>query len=269
MSEWTEIIDAVIDNLELMKELGSRTVELDPDLLQELLSTPQLATPAPPQAVNITPLPTLKTSDQSTLDPAVVTQRLQELAAQAQSCQLCPLSDKRTTPILGQGKEVKPDIMFIGDAPDPADQQSGNAFSGATGELLTRMINAMGYKLDEVFITNICKCAPPDNTLPKIEELQKCIPLLEGQIKTVQPKVIVLFGDLAARSILGVKTGTGLSLFQWGTFNNIPTMPIYHPRYILRFEALGDAAALRKSKLEVWNALKKVVAHLGRPLPKA
>jgi DNA polymerase len=157
--------------------------------------------------------------------------------------------------------------MFIGEAPGADEDLQGLAFVGAAGQLLAKMIAAMGYSRSDVFIANICKCRPPNNRTPQPEEMQKCLPFLREQIRIIRPKVIVLLGGTAIKGLLDTQTGVSRLQGQWTQYNGIPVMPTYHPAYILRFESLGNSEGSKTAKTQVWNALKLVLALLGKPVP--
>jgi DNA polymerase len=195
-------------------------------------------------------------------------QELAAIAARAEACETCVLRRQRNRCVPGQGNPLSPDVMFIGEAPGADEDRAGEAFVGAAGHLLTKMITAMGYTRDDIFIANICKCRPPGNRTPAPEEMQACLPFLREQIRIVQPKVIVLLGGTAIRGLLDTQVGVTRMQGQWTRYDGIPVMPTYHPAYILRFESLGDAAGLKRAKTEVWHALKLVLAQLGRSVPK-
>ncbi len=157
--------------------------------------------------------------------------------------------------------------MFIGEAPGQDEDRQGLAFVGAAGQFLNKMIHAMGYTRDDIFIANICKCRPPNNRTPQSDEMQTCLPFLREQIRIIRPKVIVLLGATAIKGLLDTQVGVTRMQGQWTRYEGIPVMPTFHPAYILRFESFGDMAGLKKAKTEVWHALKLVLAHLGKPVP--
>jgi len=270
MSEWTAIIDDVIDHVNLLKELGERTAEFDPAVLAAL-GTPAPAKPpaAAPRSVvpQSAPLPAFGSEKPSVLPPEPLPAELSPearqktllaIAAQAEACAACALQQNRTKSVPGQGNPDSPDVMFIGEAPGYDEDQQGLAFVGAAGQLLTKMIAAMGYRRDEVFIANICKCRPPGNRTPLPEEMQKCLPFLRAQIAVVRPKTIVLLGGTAIKGLLDTQVGVNRMQGQWTQYEGIPVMPTFHPSYLLRFEP---------AKHDAWRALKLVLARLGKPVP--
>ncbi len=275
MSEWTDIIDGLADHLALLKELGARSIEVEPAVIRALAARSgaaaaplPAAVPAPPGRPAATAPPAARPSATPVLTPAQRRQELAAIAARAEACETCALRRQRNRCVPGQGNPLSPDVMFIGEAPGADEDRAGEAFVGAAGLLLTKMIAAMGYTRDDVFIANICKCRPTGNRTPAPEEMQACLPLLREQIRIVQPKVIVLLGGTAIRGLLDTQVGVTRMQGQWTRYDGIPVMPTYHPAYILRFESLGDAAGLKRAKTEVWHALKLVLAQLGRSVPK-
>ena len=283
MSDWTAIIDDVIDHVSLLKELGERTVEIDPAVLRAFAAAAVPATSAArgsaaAQPVSPTPaaraeaaLPafSLATSGaavstapdaSSALSPEARRNALADIAARADLCDACPLRQNRTKSVPGQGNPNSPDVMFIGEAPGYDEDQQGLAFVGAAGQLLTKMIAAMGYTRDDIFIANICKCRPPGNRTPQPEEMLKCLPFLREQIRIIRPKVIVLLGGTAIKGMLDTQVGVNRIQGQWTQYEGIPVMPTFHPSYLLRFEP---------AKHDAWRALKLVLAHLGKPVPGA
>ena len=282
MSDWTAIIDDVIDHVSLLKELGERTVEIDPTVLRAFAAAAVPASvprggaavqPASsgPAARTEAALPAFSLSAagaaapapsdaSSVLSPEARRSALADIAKRADLCDACPLRQNRTKSVPGQGNPNSPDVMFIGEAPGYDEDQQGLAFVGAAGQLLTKMIAAMGYTRDDIFIANICKCRPPGNRTPLPEEMLKCLPFLREQIRIIRPKVIVLLGGTAIKGMLDTQVGVNRIQGQWTQYEGIPVMPTFHPSYLLRFEP---------AKQDAWRALKLVLAHLGKPVPGA
>ncbi len=169
-------------------------------------------------------------------------------------CRRCPLSKTRHHIVFGQG-EPSAEVMFIGEAPGAEEDRRGVPFVGAAGELLTKMLKAMGLRRKDVYISNILKCRPPNNRDPLPEEVAVCLPFLDAQIKAIEPRIIVTLGRVAAQTLLD--TQASLSSLR-GTFHNykgISLMPTYHPAYLLR-RPEGKRAA--------WHDLKLVMAEMDR-----
>ena len=278
MSDWTTIIDDVKEHVTLLKELGVRSVEFPPGFLAAWDKA--VSNPTPPPVAVTRPAPTPPKKFTLPAVPAEVGQpaaarpeerrkALADIAERVKVCAGCPLhAAGRTNVVPGQGNPDSPDVMFIGEAPGEEEDKQGLAFVGAAGQFLTKMIEAMGYTREQVFIANICKCRPPRNRAPEEEEMKKCLPFLREQISVIRPKVIVLLGGTAIKGILNSQTGVTRIQGVWTAYEGIPVMPTYHPSYVIRFEKSGDAAGMKVVKLQVWNALKQVLARLGKPVPQ-
>jgi len=169
-------------------------------------------------------------------------------------CQRCKLAKGRKNIVFGQGNPHAA-LMFVGEAPGGDEDEQGLAFVGKAGQLLTRIIEAMGMTREEVFIANILKCRPPQNRNPEPDEVLACHPFLEKQIATIRPKVIVGLGKFGAQWLL--KTAEPITRLRGrlGQFQGITVMPTYHPAYLLRTP---------EAKKEVWEDMKVVRELLGR-----
>ena len=181
---------------------------------------------------------------------------LKEVAASAAACARCRLGETRTRSVPGQG-DPHPEVMFIGEAPGEEEDLQGLAFVGAAGQLLTRMIMAMGFSREQVFIANICKCRPPGNRPPEPDEMEACLPFLRAQIAALRPKVIVALGGTALFGLLQIK-GITRQRGTWLKYEDIDLMPTFHPSYLLRTPS---------AKREVWADLQEVLKRLGRTPP--
>lgn len=191
-----------------------------------------------------------------------VTATLSALADEIAHCRRCALHNTRTNTVPGQGNP-QPDLMFIGEAPGEDEDLQGKAFVGRAGQLLTRIIEAMGFTRAEVFIGNILKCRPPNNRKPAPEEMQVCLPFLQAQIAALRPRVIVALGATAVEGLLQPGPDFRISHVRgkWHEFSGIPLMPTYHPSYLLRNPI---------AKKDVWIDMQEVLRRLGRqPPPRA
>ncbi len=174
-------------------------------------------------------------------------------------CKRCPLSSGRRTIVFGEGSpEAR--LMFVGEGPGADEDREGRPFVGRAGQLLNRMINAMGLDRSQVYIANVVKCRPPGNRDPEPVEIQTCLPFLEAQINAISPQVIVGLGRIAVGSLLGRKISLTKTRGSFYYVNGIPFMPTYHPSFLLRKEPE------RKWKAEAWEDLKKVMAQLDLPI---
>ncbi|MEM7391741.1 MAG: uracil-DNA glycosylase [Verrucomicrobiota bacterium] len=180
-----------------------------------------------------------------------------EIAARIAQCTLCPLCETRTNTVPGQGAR-RPEIAFVGEGPGADEDRQGLAFVGKAGQLLTKIIEAMGYTRDEVWIGNIVKCRPPGNRTPLPDEMEACIPYLREQLALLKPKVIVCLGATAVKGLLKTQSGITRLRGNWMSFEGIHVMPTYHPAYLLRNP---------DGKRDVWDDMKLVLDHLGRKAP--
>lgn len=144
--------------------------------------------------------------------------------------------------------------MFIGEGPGKDEDEQGEPFVGAAGQLLTKMIQAMGLAREQVYIANVVKCRPPNNCDPEPDEVAACEPFLKEQIAAIKPTVIVALGRHAAQTLLRDSTPITRMRGKWREYEGIPLMPTYHPAYLLRSPA---------DKRPVWDDLKNVMARLG------
>ena len=276
MNDIDQIIDQVSDYLRYKAECGERVVEVEREALVALRAGVGAAVAAPThlksQISNLTEsnsvppstLPPLNTSTPRPPDlptsrpPDLPTSRppdlqtLAAIAAECEACRACGLVDGRNKVVPGQGCADSPPIMFIGEAPGADEDEQGLAFVGRAGQLLTKMIAAMGYTRDEVFIANICKCRPPGNRTPTPQEMAACIPFLKRQVAIVRPRFIVALGNTAILGLLG-ETGILRIHGKWRQFEGIPLMPTMHPAYLLRNPS---------AKRACWEDLKLVMAKL-------
>jgi DNA polymerase len=139
--------------------------------------------------------------------------------------------------VFGAGSPVA-ELMLIGEAPGAEEDKQGLPFVGAAGELLTKIIQAMDMRRDDIYIANILKCRPPGNRDPQPDEIAACRGFLERQIELIQPKVIVALGRIAAQALLGNDGPLGQMRGQWYSVQGVPTMVTYHPAALLRNQGL-------------------------------
>ena len=186
---------------------------------------------------------------------------------QVRDCVKCKLSQTRTKTVFGQGDPAAR-IVFVGEAPGHDEDIQGLAFVGKAGQLLTKMIEAMGLTREQVFICNVLKCRPPNNRDPAPEEVHSCWPYLDQQLKIIHPQVIVALGKPAAQTLLRTQEGISRLRGQWhdyyiggpgGGSEPIPLMPTFHPAYLLR--SPGE-------KVKAWSDLKQVMQKLGLKPPR-
>ncbi len=173
---------------------------------------------------------------------------LTEVRRELGECKRCKLHLTRRHIVFGEGSE-KAQLVFIGEAPGEDEDRQGRPFVGKAGQLLTRIINAIGLRREEVYITNIIKCRPPHNRNPQQAEIVTCEPFLKKQLEIIQPKIICALGTFAAQTLL--KTGEKISQLRgrFHVYRGIKVMPTYHPAFLLRNP---------HKKREVWEDMKKI-----------
>ncbi len=173
--------------------------------------------------------------------------------AELGECTRCKLHKGRTKIVFGTGS-AQARLVFVGEAPGEDEDLSGEPFVGKAGQLLTRMIEAMGLSRDTVYICNTVKCRPPNNRNPEPDELGSCEPFLKEQLAALQPEVIVTLGKFAAQALLRDPTPISRLRGTWREYESIPLMPTFHPAYLLR--SPGE-------KGKVWGDLQEVMTKMG------
>jgi len=213
--------------------------------------------PSPPP-----PSPPVKAPAAAPVAPAAVkapARALPAVAEEAAGCTKCPLATTRTNVVFSRGNPAAK-ICFVGEAPGADEDAEGTPFVGRAGQLLDKMIQAMGLDPSkDVYVCNIIKCRPPGNRRPEPEEVEACIPYLHEQLAAVDPKVIVALGNTAVAALLGTKLGITKVRGQWKLYKGkIPVMPTYHPSYLLR-----PSAQQVEAKKQAWEDLQAVMKELG------
>jgi uracil-DNA glycosylase len=233
---------------------------LNPVLSSEPLQAPRSRPPlAPPPLAAYTP-----PSDSvgcPTPEIVAASSSLQELCRATQNCLACPLGQGRMKFVFGEGNPSAR-LMFVGEGPGRDEDLQGRPFVGKAGELLDRMIAAIGMKREETYIANVVKCRPPDNRTPTPEEARACIKYLHRQIELIDPAVIVTLGATPLRELVGISEGITRGRGQWRRVriggHEIPVMPTFHPAYVLRQYTQDVRRA-------VWQDLKAAKDWLDRP----
>lgn len=193
----------------------------------------------------------------SVVDRAAARVRLAQIEQVVAGCTRCPLHAARTKTVFARGNPDA-ELMFVGEGPGAEEDAQGLPFVGKAGQLLDKMIQAMGYQPDDVYVANVVKCRPPDNRKPEPNETAACVGYLHEQIALVRPKAIVALGATAVEGLLGISGITRLR-GTWRLYRgSVPVMPTFHPAYLLRTPA---------AKREVWEDLKQVMAKLGKAPP--
>jgi len=289
---YTELLEATIQHLESLKTRGTQFISVSPNTLAALAQpmagkprqtasgpmvvseapTPRqpvapasIASPAAQSPVQIPELPPTRSIQHapsaSTLNPDSKTAAFIELRQRALVCVRCPnLASSRKNVVFGVG-DINAQVMFVGEAPGADEDAQGEPFVGRAGELLTKIIEAMGLKRSSVYIANILKCRPDTpgekfgNRKPTPEEMQTCIPFLHEQIDLIQPKVLVALGATAVEGLLGKTAGIMKLRGNWQTYRGIPLMPTFHPAYVLR----NQASVVKR---QVWEDMMQAMEKL-------
>ncbi|HUC83564.1 MAG TPA: uracil-DNA glycosylase [Candidatus Acidoferrales bacterium] len=178
-------------------------------------------------------------------------------SAEVSVCIKCRLCEARTHTVFGEG-DADAKLFFIGEGPGENEDLQGRPFVGRAGQLLDKMIAAMGLKREQAFIANIVKCRPPENRVPAPDEVATCTPYLVRQIEIIRPKVIVTLGLPAAKYMLSSSLTMGRLRGQWQQWRGIKLMPTFHPAYLLR-------SYTEDNRQKVWSDLKAVMKELGLP----
>ncbi len=178
---------------------------------------------------------------------------IEDIRAEIGDCKRCQLCEGRTKIVHSTGNR-QADLMFVGEAPGADEDASGEPFIGRAGQLLTKIIEAIGIKREEVFIGNINRCRPPQNRAPLPAETAACKPFLMREIAVVKPKVVVVLGNTAMKNLLGTKEGITKIRGIFQDYYGVKVMPTFHPAYLLRDP---------HKKREVWEDMKKVRDYLN------
>jgi uracil-DNA glycosylase family 4 len=303
LGAYQQLLDAAIQHLQGLKQRGVQFVPVSPETLAALRQPPRMAAVREPRSDRDNPLsPSLSSSegervpkvearlkpqeeklpteqtlslilpgDAAAAPPAVLLNpeaqaaAFAELRQRAMACVKCPhLASSRKNVVFGVGSPDA-ELMFIGEAPGADEDEQGEPFVGKAGQLLTKIILAMGLTRETVYIGNILKCRPDmpgqaaGNRKPTQDEMNTCIPYLHEQIDLIRPKVIVALGATAVEGLLGKTIGITKLRGNWKTYRGTPLMPTYHPAYLLRNQAPSE-------KRRVWEDMLQVMERLGLPI---
>jgi DNA polymerase len=173
----------------------------------------------------------------------------------AQQCTACQLHRGRTHVVFGIGNP-QAELMFVGEAPGRDEDLQGEPFVGRAGQLLTRIIEAIGMKRQDVYIANVIKCRPPNNRNPEADEISRCEPYLIRQIALVKPRLIVALGTFAAQTLLKTKLPISQLRGRFHTYQGVRVMPTFHPAFLLRNP---------DRKRAVWEDMQAVQRELCQP----
>jgi DNA polymerase len=189
-------------------------------------------------------------------DPAAALRIIREELGE--DCTRCKLHKQgRKQIVFGVGNS-RAELMFIGEGPGADEDQQGEPFVGRAGQLLNKMIEAMGLKRSDVYIANIVKCRPPGNRTPERDECETCMPFLMRQVEAINPKVIVALGAVAAKNLLQMNASMGEMRSRSYDFRGAKLFVTYHPAYLLRDP---------RQKSEAWKDLQQAMKYLGLKVP--
>jgi uracil-DNA glycosylase len=243
------------DHLRFYQELGVTGISRNPAWRQRRATAsdiPTLSAASTPDgpAADIAPVALVRSA-------AEALTAIREDLGDCTRCKLHRLGRRQI--VFGVG-DPHADLMFVGEAPGADEDIQGEPFVGRAGQLLTKMIEAMGFRRDEVHIANVLKCRPPENRNPEPDEIEQCQPFLIRQIASVQPRVIVALGAFAARTLLQTDTAVSKLRGRVHPFRGAQLVVTYHPSFLLRSPGY---------KRDAWDDLKQALALLGRQPPRA
>lgn len=231
--------DSVVAHLGALKNMGAENVFVG--AVRERIVVEKRAIPAP------APQPSTNNHQPSTINS------LEDLRANIGDCTRCKLCKGRTNLVFGVGNP-KAKLMFIGEAPGADEDAQGIPFVGRAGQLLTKIIEGMGLKREDVYIANVAKCRPPENRNPEPDEIAACMPFLKQQIEIIKPKVIMCLGKFAAQTVLDTQVTISKLRGTFQDVNGVAVMPAFHPAYLLRNPSM---------KRIMWEDCKLVMAKLS------
>src|SRR5436853_4750556 len=277
INEVFELLGSLREHAKFLSELGAQHVEVAEDPVGESSAAVSVMTRAPtyeatananPKTISppdefrmTTRVATIKSAPPDTLfgdlkppEPSLIrsSETLEDVWRDIGDCTRCGLCEGRTQVVNTHGNP-KARLMFVGEAPGADEDTQGKPFVGRAGQLLTKIIEAIGMKREEVLIGNVNRCRPPGNRQPTLEEAAICRPFLFREIAAVQPDVIVVLGNTALRNLLETQEGISRVRGQFQNFRGIKVMPTFHPAYLLRDPS---------KKKETWEDLKKVRDYL-------
>ena len=239
-----------------LEELAESGIEGFPSS-SETIDIPQHVTPSAPQEdIRQAPAP-----GQTEAHAGEQHETLENIRKNLGDCQRCKLGKTRKNLVFGVGNP-QARLVFVGEGPGADEDLKGEPFVGEAGQVLNRIITAMGIKREDVYICNVVKCRPPGNRDPEADEISACSPFLLRQIRSIQPEVIVTLGKFASQTLLGTKEPITKLRGKFRDFHGIPLMPTFHPSYLLRNK--GDAGPF----WDVWDDMTQVLRLLKLPVPE-
>ena len=251
-------LDLIIAALEKIRESSDRAPRASRTALARLQTDPLVAASLPDARPSLTE----RRLQQAVSEKAAMLALLQQ---RVRACTKCAhLACSRTQTVFGVGNPDA-EVMFIGEAPGLDEDKQGEPFVGRAGQLLTKILSAMNFAREDVYIANILKCRPDmppgssGNRAPTAIEMENCRPYLVEQIEIIQPKVLVALGAVAVEGLLGMRAAMRELRGRWHAYNGTPLMITYHPAYLLRNQAPSE-------KRKVWEDMLQVLERLERPI---
>jgi len=242
--EVEQLVQATRKQLEHLRVLGLDNIRLN--------STPSGQPKVPPAKVEEPPISLFGAFAPAPEKLTPSTETFEQIHAEIGDCTRCPLHLERTHVVHTEGNR-KARLMFVGEAPGADEDAQARPFVGRAGQLLTKIIEAIGLKREEVLIGNVNRCRPPGNRAPMPDEAATCKPFLEREIAIVQPAVIVVLGNTAMKNLLDTREGITRARGRFHDYKGIKVMPTFHPAYLLRDPS---------KKRETWEDLKMVRDYL-------
>lgn len=221
------------DQLQFFKDIGVESLDLGS--LREVSKSVEVFKPVKESAI-----PT--------------SESLETIRAEIGDCQRCKLAPKRTNIVFGSGNP-NADLVFVGEAPGFDEDQQGLPFVGRAGQLLTKIIESINLKREDVYICNVLKCRPPDNRNPEPDEVAACNPFMKKQLATIRPKIVCCLGTFAAQTVLQTQAPISKLRGKFFDMDGIRVIATFHPAYLLRSP---------DKKREVWEDMKQIRAELFR-----
>ena len=242
--------DSLFAHLKFFESLGVDGISSDPAWRTRVAAAAAQEAPHEPGVPTRGHLASVTMPEASSTSAHILATLQEEIGPACTRCKLHTLGRKQV--VFGVGNP-NADLMFVGEAPGADEDEQGEPFVGRAGQLLTKIIEAIGLKRDDVYIANIIKCRPPGNRNPEPDEVEQCEPFLFRQVAAIKPKVIVALGKFAAQSLL--RTTEPITRLRGRSFNyrGATLIPTFHPAYLLRNPS---------AKREVWEDMKKVRAIL-------
>jgi DNA polymerase len=264
-----DVAAEVLRHLWWMRDAGVREVEraepsagvpAAPPPAEPAAAAPPPAAPRPPPTAEAPPPVVPPPGSQSVYglsDKGCGSEGLLAVRSGLGECTRCKLHGGRTRLVFGVGNPSA-ELVFVGEGPGADEDVQGEPFVGRAGQLLTKMIEAMGFSRSQVYIANVVKCRPPGNRDPEPDEIEACEPFLKAQIAAIRPRVIVALGRFAVQTLLRDTTPISRQRGRWREYEGVKLMPTFHPAYLLRNPA---------EKKPAWDDLQLVMKEFGKAPP--